>query len=73
MPISWQYAVMLQRKLLYTGVTRARQSLVLLGEKSAFMKGIETLERYERRTCLSERLSSAFQEKLLERAFDEWE
>ena len=73
MPISWQYAVMLQRKLLYTGVTRARQSLVLLGEKSAFMKGIETLERHERRTCLTERLLLAFQEKQLDQAFDDWE
>ncbi len=72
MPISWQFAIMLQRKLLYTGVTRARQSLVLLGEKSAFLKGIETLERYERRTCLTQRLINAFHQKQLETAFDAW-
>ncbi len=71
MPISWQFSIMLQRKLLYTGVTRARQSLVLLGERSAFMKGIETLETHVRRTTLTERLIKVFEDKKLEAAFFE--
>ena len=50
---------MLQRKLIYTGVTRARQSLVLLGEKGAFLQGISTLERHVRNTGLKEKLIQA--------------
>ena len=70
MPVTWQFSIMLQRKLIYTGVTRARQSLVLLGEKSAFMKGVETLETYERRTRLSERLFEAVNQKQAEQSFE---
>ena len=55
-PLSSQHQIMLQRKLIYTGVTRARQSLVLLGEKNAFEKGISTLERHPRATTLTMRL-----------------
>ncbi len=62
MPVTWQFYHMLQRKLLYTGVTRARQSLILLGEKSAFMKGIATLEDKERNTGLTDRLRIEMQE-----------
>ena len=57
-PITSQHMIMLQRKLIYTGVTRARQSLVLIGEKYAFEKGIETTERHIRRTSLKERLTA---------------
>ena len=70
MPVTWQFSIMLQRKLIYTGVTRARQSLVLLGEKSAFMKGVETLETYERRTRLSERLVEAVNQNQAEQSFE---
>ena len=69
MPISWQFAIMLQRKLLYTGVTRARQSLVLLGEKSAFMKGIEREDIHERRTGLTERIMNEMAFKKAEEGF----
>ena len=33
MPITMSHYVMLQRNLLYTGVTRAKKILVLVGEK----------------------------------------
>lgn len=59
MPMTYQYYYMLQRKLIYTGVTRARQSLVLLGEKGAFLQGISTLERHVRNTGLKEKLIQA--------------
>ena len=62
MPVSWKFYNMLQRKLIYTGITRARQALVLLGEYSAFEKGIETLETRERKTGLTERLRLAMEE-----------
>ena len=56
MPIVTSHYHMLQRKLIYTGVTRARQSLILLGSKNAFIKGIETEERHERESSLKEKL-----------------
>ncbi len=58
MPIISSQWFMLQRKLIYTGVTRARQSLILLGEKDAFNRGIETLERHSRSTTLTRRLKA---------------
>lgn len=60
MPVSWQFRVMLQKKLLYTGVTRARSSLVLLGELDAFQYGIETGEGHERLTTLQQRIEDYF-------------
>jgi len=47
---------MLSRRLIYTGVSRARKSLVLLGEKSSLEKGIQKLESTERKTTLVDRL-----------------
>ncbi|MBQ1319620.1 MAG: ATP-dependent RecD-like DNA helicase [Solobacterium sp.] len=60
MPVTWQHSIMLRRNLIYTGVTRARQSLVLLGEAGAFLKGVETLERHRRNTTLKEKIIAAF-------------
>lgn len=60
MPVSWQFRVMLQKKLLYTGVTRARSSLILLGELDAFQYGIETGEGHERLTTLQQRIEDYF-------------
>ena len=71
MPVSWKYYNMLQRKLIYTGCTRARQSLVLLGEYAAFVKGIETLETRERKTRLMERLRLEFENAEANRMFEE--
>ena len=43
MPIVRQYFRMLQKNILYTGLTRAKQSLVVCGEENAFNQGIKTL------------------------------
>lgn len=56
MPIVFSHYHMLQRKLIYTGITRARQSLILLGSKNVFMKGIETEDRHIRLSSLKEKL-----------------
>ena len=56
MPITSQHTIMLQRKLLYTAVTRARTSLILLGEEEAFYRGIEIIDRHPRNTTLVSRL-----------------
>lgn len=59
MPVVHDYRIMLQKKLLYTGITRAKQKLFLIGEKSAFYKGIHSMHERERLTYLKER----FEEK----------
>ena len=51
MPIVKQYFRMLQRPILYTGLTRAKQSLVLLGDPKAFDIGLNT-QGQERHTQL---------------------
>ncbi|MBR2991509.1 MAG: ATP-dependent RecD-like DNA helicase [Solobacterium sp.] len=58
MPLTHQHTIMLQKKLIYTGVTRARRSLILLGSKEAFLNGIAHEDRHRRRTTLSQRLCS---------------
>ena len=46
---------MLYRKLIYTGITRAKKSLTLVGEKEAFIYGTSKLME-ERNTLLKEML-----------------
>ncbi|MDR3190167.1 MAG: ATP-dependent RecD-like DNA helicase [Lactobacillaceae bacterium] len=58
MPLVVQFNRMLQRNLLYTGLTRARESLVLLGEPNAYSRAVET-EGANRQTTLGERISQA--------------
>ncbi|MBC6499404.1 AAA family ATPase [Weissella confusa] len=52
------YRRMLQRNLLYTGLTRASESLVLIGDVSAYQRAAET-EGVNRHTTLQERLQQA--------------
>ena len=47
--------MLLTRNLLYTGITRAKKSLILLGTKDMFEKGIAKMD-IERKTTLQERL-----------------
>ena len=51
---------MLQRNLLYTGVTRAKKILVLLGEKKAVSYAIKNETTMSRNTKLAERLRDIF-------------
>lgn len=56
MPLSMEYNKMLYRKLIYTGVTRAKSKLILLGELDAFKYSINNTNEYIRKTSLLERL-----------------
>ena len=56
MPISMSHFVMLQRNLIYTGVTRAKKILVMIGEKKAVYYAIKNQKTAQRNTKLSERL-----------------
>ncbi len=56
MPFSMSHFVMLQRHLLYTGVTRAKKILVLIGEKKAVFYAVRNGRMAERNTRLAERI-----------------
>lgn len=56
MPIVKEHSYMLQKRLLYTGITRAKQSLILLGDQEIFLKAIHAKERAIRETTLVERI-----------------
>lgn len=56
MPISKSYYKMLYNKLIYTGVSRAKKSLVIIGEKEAFLTAINNDYSNMRKTNLTERL-----------------
>ncbi|MEB7365877.1 SF1B family DNA helicase RecD2 [Staphylococcus borealis] len=60
MPTVKQYFRMLQRPILYTGLTRAKQSLVLLGDPKAFDIGLNTQGQI-RQTQLCQLILSYFE------------
>lgn len=51
LPVTHAYHVMLQKKLIYTAITRAKQSLIVIGEFLALDKGVKN-EGDERQTTL---------------------
>ncbi len=57
MPVHTTHYIMLQRNLLYTGVTRARELVVLVGTKKAIGIAVRNDKVAERHTALAERLS----------------
>lgn len=56
MPISMSHFIMLQRNLIYTGITRAKRALVLVGTKKALHYAVRHLTVSLRNTRLKERL-----------------
>jgi len=56
MPITMNYGRMLYNKLLYTGISRAKKSLTLLGSPQAFYMGINNDYSLNRKTNLVETL-----------------
>lgn len=56
-PVMMTHFVMLQRNLIYTGVTRAKKICVLVGTKKALMYAVKHLTVDKRNSLLKERLS----------------
>ena len=56
MPILMSHYVMLQRNLIYTGITRAKRVLVLVGTKKAVAYAVNNVTVTKRNTMLAERL-----------------
>lgn len=59
MPILMNHFVMLQRNLIYTGITRAKKILVIVGTKKALAYGVNHVTVTKRNTMLRERLEGA--------------
>ena len=56
MPIVNSYRIMLYRKLVYTAITRAKRSLILIGDTTSFVNAIRNKGNKERKTLLKEML-----------------
>ena len=57
MPVMMTHYVMLQRNLIYTGITRAKKVLVIVGTKKALSYAVRNLTVTERNTMLAEKIS----------------
>ncbi len=57
-PITFSHYVMLQRNLLYTGITRAKQVVVLVGNKDAIYTAVQNNIVKDRNTFLAQRLKA---------------
>ena len=57
-PATTSHYVMLARNLMYTGMTRAKERLVLIGTEKAMEIAIRNNKLTERNSCLSNRITS---------------
>ena len=57
MPVLDDYYIMLKRNLIYTGLTRAKQSLFILGSPKAFLYGIQNVKDAKRKTTLTSKIN----------------
>ena len=60
LPISHSYYKMLYNKLIYTGVSRAKKSLVIIGEEKSFAMAVNNDYATNRKTMLKEKLVHKF-------------
>ncbi|MGM9987649.1 MAG: ATP-dependent RecD-like DNA helicase [Bacillaceae bacterium] len=63
MPVVRSYSRMLRKNLLYTGITRSKNFLILVGEEDAFRMGISQTEDGTRHTSLCQLLRGETKEK----------
>lgn len=59
MPIIDEHSIMLYRNLLYTGITRAKMTIELVGSLEMVKKAVDTVKVVERNTMLAKRLQFA--------------
>ena len=58
MPLLTQHYMLLQRNLLYTGITRGKKLVILVGTKKALAIAIHNNKQQMRYTMLKERLGA---------------
>ena len=56
LPFTSMYNVMLQRNLLYTAITRAKDKVLIIGSKTAIQTAVNNQEYQYRYTLFKERL-----------------
>ena len=59
MPVLMNHYVMLQRNLIYTGITRAKKILVMVGTRKALACAVRNVTVHRRNTLLKERLQQS--------------
>jgi exodeoxyribonuclease V alpha subunit len=57
LPMSMQHYVMLQRNLIYTGLTRAKKLAIFIGSKKALAFAVKNNVSISRQTALAHRIS----------------
>ncbi|MDY0405491.1 ATP-dependent RecD-like DNA helicase [Virgibacillus sp. 179-BFC.A HS] len=62
LPVVKGYRRMLRKNLLYTAITRAKQSLIICGQQQSFLLGVETLDTNRRFTSLRQLIGERFTE-----------
>lgn len=62
MPLAQQHYMMLQRNLFYTGMTRAKKLLIVVGQRRAIEMAVNNHKLVERRTRLAERLQEQLEQ-----------
>ena len=62
MPICSSYYHMLYNKLIYTGVSRAKKSLTIIGEVNSFVNAVKNNYSSTRKTSLKEKLDEVYNE-----------
>ena len=62
-PVLMAHYVMLQRNLIYTGITRAKKICVLIGQTKALSYAVRNLTVSKRNTLLRERIREAVENK----------
>lgn len=63
MPFTNSYFYMLKRKLIYTGITRAKKNLVLIGDIKSLQTGISKIE-FNRKTILGTKIREGISPKI---------
>ncbi|MGP4067636.1 SF1B family DNA helicase RecD2 [Halobacillus sp. B29] len=56
LPVVRSYKRMLRKNLLYTAITRSKQSLIICGDRNAFLEGVKSTDTNLRYTRLKEKL-----------------
>lgn len=62
MPVGYSYRRMLRKNLLYTAITRCQKSLIICGDKQAFLQGVREEDTNRRYTSLIEKLQMLLSE-----------
>ena len=60
MPVSKAYYKMLYNKLIYTGVSRAKKSLIIIGEEESFVMAVNNDYSNNRKTNLMDQIVNKF-------------